>query len=88
MLFYFKACSMFLGEFFCLIVFHITVCANRRKPNSDESKIRRKFNPFLFLLPALCDMTATSTMYIGLNLTYASSFQMLRGKLVYFPFIL
>lgn len=29
----------------------------------------------------MCDMTATSVMYIGLNLTYASSFQMFRGKL-------
>lgn len=29
----------------------------------------------------MCDMTATSIMYIGLNLTYASSFQMLRGNI-------
>lgn len=27
----------------------------------------------------MCDMIATSTMYVGLNLTYASSFQMFRG---------
>jgi hypothetical protein len=27
----------------------------------------------------MCDMVATSVMYIGLTLTYASSFQMLRG---------
>ena len=39
-----------------------------------------KFNPFIFLPPALCDMTATSIQYIGLTLTYASSFQMLRGS--------
>ena len=38
------------------------------------------FNPLIFLPPALCDMTATSIQYIGLTLTYASSFQMLRGK--------
>lgn len=37
------------------------------------------FSPFIFLPPALLDMLATSTMYVGLNLTYASSFQMLRG---------
>lgn len=30
----------------------------------------------------MCDMTATSLMYIGLNLTYAASFQMLRGKII------
>jgi drug/metabolite transporter (DMT)-like permease len=44
----------------------------------------RSFNPLIFLPPALCDMTATSLMYIGLNMTYASSFQMLRGALIIF----
>lgn len=44
----------------------------------------RDFSPFIFLPPALCDMTGTSLMYIGLNLTYASSFQMLRGALIIF----
>jgi drug/metabolite transporter (DMT)-like permease len=48
----------------------------------------RDYNPFIFLPPALCDMTATSTMYIGLNLTYASSFQMLRGALIIFTGLL
>jgi hypothetical protein len=37
------------------------------------------FNPLIFFPPAICDMTATSIQYIGLTLTYASSFQMLRG---------
>lgn len=46
------------------------------------------FSPFIFLLPAMCDMTATSTMYIGLNMTYASSFQMLRGALIVFTGLL
>lgn len=36
----------------------------------------------------MLDMTATSTMYIGLNLTYASSFQMLRGSVIVFVAIL
>lgn len=44
----------------------------------DEDRVT-SYNPFIFLPPALCDMTATSIQYIGLNLTYASSFQMLRG---------
>ena len=38
------------------------------------------FNPLIFWPAALCDMTATSIQYIALTLTYASSFQMLRGK--------
>lgn len=32
----------------------------------------------------MCDLIATSTMYIGLTLTYASSFQMLRGSVIIF----
>lgn len=42
-------------------------------------KGNRSFNPLVLLPPAMCDMVATSVMYIGLTLTYASSFQMLRG---------
>jgi len=34
--------------------------------------------------PALCDMVGTSLMYIGLNLTYAASFQMFRGAVIIF----
>jgi len=45
-------------------------------------KGNRSFNPLVLLPPAMCDMVATSVMYIGLNLTYASSFQMLRGVLM------
>merc|ERR1711936_26608 len=45
-------------------------------------------NPLVFLPPALCDMTATSVQYIGLTLTYASSFQMLRGAVIIFTGIL
>jgi len=45
-------------------------------------KGNRSFNPLVLLPPAMCDMVATSVMYIGLTLTYASSFQMLRGVLI------
>ena len=38
------------------------------------------YNPLIFWPAALCDMTATSIQYIALTLTYASSFQMLRGN--------
>ena len=42
------------------------------------------YNPLIFWPAALCDMTATSIQYIALTLTYASSFQMLRGKTKHF----
>ena len=38
-----------------------------------------KMNLFLFAAPAFCDVCATSVQYLGLNLTSASSYQMLRG---------
>lgn len=46
------------------------------------------FNPFIFLIPAICDTCATSVMYVGLNMTYPSSFQMLRGAVIVFTAIL
>lgn len=46
------------------------------------------FSRWIFLPPALMDMVATSTMYVGLNLTYASSFQMLRGAVIVFTGLL
>jgi drug/metabolite transporter (DMT)-like permease len=47
-------------------------------------KGNRNFNQLILWPPAMLDMIATSTMYIGLNLTYASSFQMLRGSVIVF----
>lgn len=72
---------MFLGEFSCLIVFQIIKTYNRvRRPNQEPNLGNQSFNPLIFLPPALCDMCGTSLMYVGLNLTFASSFQMLRGN--------
>lgn len=36
----------------------------------------------------MCDMIGTSIMYVGLTLTFASSFQMLRGSVIVFVGIL
>ena len=69
---------MFLGELSCLLVFYIMRCINKRR-NTPMDVGNQNFNPLIFLPAAMCDMCATSTMYVGLNLTYASSFQMLRG---------
>lgn len=48
----------------------------------------RSYNPFIFYLPSLFDLMATTIMYIGLNMTNASSFQMLRGALIVFTGLL
>lgn len=44
----------------------------------------QNFNPIVWLVPAMCDSCATTAMYIGLTMTHASSFQMLRGSVVIF----
>ncbi|KAL4220818.1 hypothetical protein ACF0H5_019086 [Mactra antiquata] len=95
-----QAVGMFIGEFTCLIVFAILRLCRRRQdeelqPIQEEERDPlnqperpRKFNPLIFLPASLCDMCGTSLMYIGLNLTYASSFQMLRGAVIIFTALL
>merc|ERR1719357_2169460 len=79
----------------CMVAFWIQTAWQRRRsvgsPYADigsDSETPRPFSPFVFLPPALCDMTATSVQYIGLTLTYASSFQMLRGAVIIFTGVL
>ncbi len=86
-----KAVCMFFGESLCFLVFHLIYRFTKRRENATVVVAgqfnanalvggNQKFNPLVFLPPALCDMIGTSLSYIGLNLTYASSFQMLRGR--------
>ncbi|XP_066997027.2 solute carrier family 35 member F6 [Anabrus simplex] len=84
-----QACTMFLGEMLCLLVFKCVYYYYWRKQDGSQdvqtlTKGNRNFNPLILLPPALCDMCATSVMYIGLTLTYAASFQMFRGAVIVF----
>ncbi|XP_055550587.1 solute carrier family 35 member F6 [Wyeomyia smithii] len=88
-----QAWAMFLGEFLCLLTFKVFYYYLRRKNDGSEDRddlVRgnREFSPFILFVPAMCDMIATSIMYVGLNLTYASSFQMLRGSVIIFVGVL
>jgi len=74
---FFQVYAMFLGECLCLLTFVILRLLNQVPP-------AKSFNPFVFLLPALCDTCGTSLMMLGLLLTYASVYQMLRGSVVVF----
>jgi len=81
-----QALAMFIGEFFCMIAFYALVLhARYTGKKMDRAK---PFNPLIFVIPAVCDMTATSIMYIGLALTDASVFQMLRGSVIIFTSVL
>ncbi|XP_065308168.1 solute carrier family 35 member F6 isoform X1 [Dermacentor albipictus] len=90
-----QAVGMFLGELSCLLAFRVVFFYYTRKAKAGESVElppsvtgSRDFNPLIFLPPAMCDLVGTSIMYIGLNLTYASSFQMLRGAVIIFTGLL
>ena len=50
-----------------------------KEPYTENTEDKPKPNPFLFLFPALCDVVATSMMYVGLTYTSASQFQV-RGE--------
>ncbi|XP_068206752.1 solute carrier family 35 member F6-like isoform X2 [Palaemon carinicauda] len=90
---FFQADGMFLGEIMCMVTFYIIRCITRRQrqeqvemsPSGEEV---RQFPKYIFFIPAMCDMIGTSTMYLGLTLTYASSFQMLRGAVIVFTGLL
>lgn len=93
-----QACAMFLGEFLCLVAFGVLWLVKRSKRQEGVEEAEKTLGEgqqrftwkrgFVFLPPALCDMTATSIMYVGLNMTYASSFQMLRGAVIIFTALL
>jgi len=68
---------MFIGEFLCFAVYFLW---RRCSADGRDSITVPVSKWFLFIVPAMCDLISTSSMYIALNLTYASSFQMLRGK--------
>ncbi|XP_071945638.1 solute carrier family 35 member F6-like isoform X1 [Antedon mediterranea] len=82
-----QACGMFLGEMACLATFKI-IWAYKKRKEIPYDVGPQTFTPFVMMPPALCDMCGTSIMYVGLTLTYASSFQMLRGSVIIFTGLL
>lgn len=92
-----QAICMFIGEFSCLIVFFLVFYYRKlawsREVSGADGRVLEldsseptlpDFNGFLFAIPACCDVVGTSLMYVGLNLTQASSYQMLRGAVIIF----
>ncbi|UYV74343.1 SLC35F6 [Cordylochernes scorpioides] len=86
----YRACAMFVGEALCLGAYYLVryIFQKKGKPQPPSTDGNVDFKPWIFLPPTLCDMTATSLMYLGLTMTYASSFQMLRGAVIVFTGLL
>lgn len=91
---FFQADGMFIGELTCMVAFYILRCVRRSQSRRQFAELaapaetHQRFPPLIFYVPAFCDMLATSTMYLGLTLTFASSFQMLRGAVIVFTGLL
>eukprot|EP00118_Oscarella_pearsei_P006776 m.31296 g.31296 ORF g.31296 m.31296 type:complete len:257 (+) comp31478_c0_seq2:19-789(+) len=83
---YIQTLFMFIGEMTCFVAFKI-FAAIRSSQGKSVNK-GQKFNPLIFLPPALCDMFGSSIMILGLTMTTASSFQMLRGSVIIFTGLL
>ena len=83
---YFQTATMFVGEFMCLFVYFGDRILNKPKtvPPSMPKKpgLKAKLGPLIFALPAGIDLCGSTLMMIGLGLTYASVYQMLRGSIV------
>ena len=81
-----QSAAMFLGEALCLggAAFQ-TARAGRRRGGTAAARAPSRASRtaiLAFALPAACDAAATTALNMGLALTSASSFQMLRGTLV------
>lgn len=81
---------MFVGEFSCFFAFYAWLGYRKLKnlPIVEGEHHALPVIPLVYLIPACCDFTASTTMYIGLTMTQASVFQMLRGATVLFTAIL
>lgn len=79
---------MFMGEMSCFFVFKAWYYYHVWTKKDIKKFGPQKFNPLIWAVPAMCDLTATSTMYLGLTWTYAASFQMLRGSVIIFTGLL
>ncbi|KAF7322829.1 hypothetical protein HMN09_00062300 [Mycena chlorophos] len=87
----FQTLQMFLGEMLCFIpVFYMWIKSKRQpiqlpvdEPVKDAETLHG-WRVFLLAIPALCDLTGTTLMNIGLIFTPVSIYQMSRGSLVLF----
>ena len=88
---FFQTLMMFVGETMCLGVFYGLLAGKRYRQEPIEFGVDRalpSMPTLLYLVPALCDFTATALAMGGLSLTAASVYQMLMGSTVLFTALL
>ena len=87
---FYQANLMFIGELLCLFAFEASLYFTTSCGNGipEEKRESASSTTIVWIIPALCDLVGTSLGYIGLQLTSASSFQMLRGSVIIFTGVL
>ena len=89
---YMQTWGMFAGEIGCLVVYLLDNLRRNCIRSANGSNIglfdpvldAPKFQPLLFVIPAMLALASTCISYTGLILTYASSYQMLRSASIIF----
>ena len=83
---FFQTTAMFLGETLCFLTFHVLVFWKSKSGGElilgEDTSLPH--HPLIFLIPAIADFAASTLSNVGLNLTTASVYQMLRGSTVLF----
>ena len=87
---FFQSWLMFFGEFLCMFAFMWQMKQTKRRvgklvPGEDHAL---PCGLWVYFIPAFCDFTASTTGFIGLTLTYASVYGMLKGSTVLFTGLL
>ncbi|CAG9320695.1 unnamed protein product [Blepharisma stoltei] len=91
---YFQTASMFFGEVLCLLIYYTMQRINKRKisidskpilgspPPAPRTGLYKKLGPFIFVIPAFFDLLGSTFIFIGLILSAASVYQMIRGFII------
>jgi Nucleotide-sugar transporter. len=86
---YFQTATMFLGESFCLVAYRIYLKSQNTRVSVKKEllmdktgKLYNKLGNFIFLIPAFFDLVASTLTFIGLVLSAASVYQMMRGFII------
>ena len=90
---YFQSAVMFLGESLCLAFYGVIRCMEDRavlqendalfqlEPPPPPNRFFRRWGKKLFAIPAFLDLCGSTLMNIGLVLSAASIYQMVRGSM-------
>ncbi|OMJ70872.1 hypothetical protein SteCoe_31058 [Stentor coeruleus] len=86
---YFQTATMFFGESFCLLAYKAIAKSTKAPisvyiPETENisDRLYQKLGNFVFLIPAFFDLLASTLTFIGLVLSAASVYQMMRGFII------